>query len=152
MIQIVTKLKKYRYLIGSFLIIFGFVFGFYLNQKKESIYILYEPNFSECSNIDKYSKKEYFIICEGKRTILFKKIKNEPIKWKNLKYLKKVKITSKEQLLKVLSDSILFGSESIIQHNEYRDFIKKHNFYIILKDPSKKKLQIIHVGQWRFFS
>jgi len=148
MIRIVNNLKKYKYLISLLLLIFSFLITIYFNQKKQNIYILYETNFSECLNINNYYKKEYFIICDKNRTILFKRRKDKQPKIKKNSALKEFKIISYEKLFKEFSDSIIFGSQNNFLFKNH----KNYRIYIIIKDTLKNQINIIPVKQVQILS
>lgn len=116
MIQIV--IKKYKFIIGIFLILCIVSVTVWKYIKKENIYILYNNEVSECKQIDKYEKSKYPLCYNG--MYLFEKIDKKPIIL--VDDLKKIKLTSKKDFFKYFNHSNI---------NIYL-IIKKVNTYEIL--------------------
>lgn len=127
MIQIV--IKKYKYLIVIFIILFGIVMLLY--PKKENVYILYKGKPSNCFNVDEHDKEKYFAFCKGKSSIFFEK----NTKHKTINSTK-INIISEEVLFKRFSE---FGSG------------KEINFFIIEKKVESKKVEVIPVKKAKFW-
>jgi len=116
MIQIV--IKKYKFIIGTFLIICIVSVTAWKYIKKENIYILYNNEISECKQINKYENSKYPLCHNG--VYLFERIVKKPIIL--VDDLKKIKLTSKEDFFKYFN------------HTNINIFlvIKKGNTYEIL--------------------
>ncbi|SNR61000.1 hypothetical protein SAMN06265371_106232 [Lutibacter agarilyticus] len=148
MIQTVNKKIKYKYIIGSIILIFGLISIIYYSQKKTDVYIIYDDNFSNCTNVKEFYKKMFFVVCDGDKTILFSKLENIPSNTQNSSVLKRLNILSKKELFDQFEDSIKFANKNYLKINEP----KKINFYIIIKDDSNSLIEIIPVGKTRVFS
>jgi len=111
-------IKKYRYLIGIFIIIFISIISVWQYFKKENIYILYNNEISDCQNIDKYEKNKYPLCHNGK--YLFEKINNKPILL--IDNLKTLKLTTKKDFFKYS----IYGNINIYL------VVKKGNKYEVL--------------------
>jgi len=148
MIQTVNKKTKHKYIIGSIILIFGLFSIIFYSQQKTDVYIIYDDNFSNCTNIKDFYKKMFFVVCDGDKTILFSKLENIPSKIQNSSVLKGLNVISKQELFDQFEDSIKFANKNYLRKNEP----KKINFYIIIKDDSNSLIEIIPVGKTRVFS
>lgn len=148
MIQIVNKILKYKYILSSVILTIGLISIIYLSQKRTDIYIVYNENFSNCSNIKDYYKKMYFVICDGNKTILFSKFEENLSEYKSIDALSKLNLITKKELFEQFDDSIKFANKNYSTRNEQKNV----NFYIILKNDLKNSIEIIPVGKIRVLS
>ena len=102
MIKIV--IKKYKFIVGIFLILCIVSVTVCIYIKKENIYILYNNEVFECKQIDKYEKNKYPLCYDG-RMYLFEKIDKKPIIL--VDDLKKIKLTSKKDFFKYFNQSLM---------------------------------------------
>lgn len=94
MTKIVPNINKYKYLIGSLIIILVSVIIFVSQLKKNNIYIYYDTNVTYCKNLNEYKKKEY-LICYNDNEYSFK-VKDKQ-STEVIESLEKIKLTSIEQ-------------------------------------------------------
>ncbi|WP_298782693.1 hypothetical protein [uncultured Polaribacter sp.] len=94
MTQIV--IKKYKYLIGIFIILCIVSITVSRCLKKENLYLLYNNEIADCQHIDKYEKNKYPLCHKG--IYLFEKINNKPLVF--IDNLKTLKLTAKKDFFK----------------------------------------------------
>jgi hypothetical protein len=85
-------IKKYKYLIGIFIIIFISVIAIWQYYKKENIYLLYNSEVSDCKYVAEHRKKKHSLCYNG--MYLFEKIDKKPIVL--IDNLNRIKLTSKK--------------------------------------------------------
>jgi hypothetical protein len=130
-IMIVTAIKKNKYIIGIFIILFSCVIFLFIEKRKENIYIFYKGKPSNCFNVYKYDKEKYYTFCKGEKSIFFQKVGEKIIVDNN-----SIKILSEELLFKRFGE---FGSARNV------------NFYIIKAEIADEKTEIIPVKKAEFW-
>lgn len=134
MTQVVNKIWKYKYIIGSIILIFSFtIISYNVYFKKEKIYILFDKS-NNCKNRNEYQSDKYYTVCHGKNKLFFEKKYNN---YKTILNLKKIDIISKDNLFKIKSN------EKFKQNEQYL-------FFMIIKN--KNKFDIVPVKMIDFFS
>jgi hypothetical protein len=109
-------IKKYKYIIGIFLIIFTSTIIVWQYLRKENIYILYNKEKSNCQNINKYESTKYPLCYNGK--YLFEIKSNKPIIY--IENLKKIKLTSTKSFFKYSYDRNVNVFLVIKKGNDYQ--------------------------------
>jgi len=126
----VNYIKKYKYVIGSFLILFLCLIILYHYSRKKDIYILYD-DFMNCNNVEEYQQERYLGMCYKHDVIFFEKNKKE--KEYEIKDINKFKLISKDEFFKI----------------DFKKF-KKINLILIVKRD--KGYEIIHVRPFKIIS
>ena len=113
----INYLKRYKYIVGSLLILFFCSLVLYNYYKKKDIYILYD-NFKDCHNVEKYHKAMYYGMCYKNNEIFFEKNRNK--KEYEIKDINRFKLISKDEFFK-------------INFNRFKDI----NLFLIVKKDSE---------------
>ncbi|WP_129366462.1 hypothetical protein [Lutibacter sp. HS1-25] len=131
-----NKIKRFKYILASVLLIIVVLTAVYLNQKRTEMYVIFDSDFSNCTNVKDSYKKMFFVVCDGDKTILFLKKDDIPSKTKNIGFLNKLNIISTEELFEK------FYSEPF---ESDKNNPKKVNMFLIIKNETSKQIEIIPV-------
>jgi hypothetical protein len=134
MTQIVYKIRKYKYLIGSGIILLFLIIVLYASNIKENIYISYDEDIANCSN-DEYINPVDYVICYKEKKIYFKKKRG---KERDALSFKKRKLITPEKLF--------------VNYYNYNFILKskKKNFFLVLKKGDM--FRIVPVNIIKFIS
>lgn len=136
-------MKKYKYLIGSVLLII-FVGLILMPRSPERVYVIYDSSLNDCSPkiLKENFIKGYYIICDESKFINFTENKEKKSITKNLNKIKNYTITPKEEILQRFSSFFFLRIKNDFDLlNRY----KKFDFNLIIKDTILNRIKIVPV-------
>ena len=148
--QLISKIKKHKYLIASALLIILMILIF-IPRKPEKIYFIYDKDLNACNQkiIWHGSIKDSYLICNDSKFIYFRKSPENKSIITNQSKIDNYKILSKDELLKRFHNGINYRVKNDF---DLLDRYKKFDFRLIIRDTILNKIEIIPVNNIRILS